>query len=117
MRLGMTAGSCSTVTTEVTMFGDTHRMLPGKFSFMSCLMAETQVGQCILDTINELVHTSSAWLWPWPFPSTLNLLGLRNEAMATGSVVQRCRIIGCDGVGAGVTAVEDEMELARSGSV
>lgn len=62
MRLGTTLGSCSTVTTEVTIFGETHRMLPGKFSFMSCLMAETQVGQCILDTINELVHTSSAWL-------------------------------------------------------
>lgn len=87
MRLGATAGSCSTVTTEVTMFGETHLMLPGKFSPISWLMAETQVGQCILDTINELVHTASAWLLPWPFPSTLDRLGRRNEAMVRGSVV------------------------------
>lgn len=49
------AGSCSTDTTEVTTFGETHLTCPGHESCMTALMVETQVGQCRFAKRNDVV--------------------------------------------------------------
>jgi hypothetical protein len=48
-------GSCSTDTTEVTMFGETHLTCPGHESCMTALMVETQVGQCKFAKRNDVM--------------------------------------------------------------
>lgn len=53
------AESCSTETTEVTIFGDTHLTCPGHESCMTALMVETQVGQCRFARRNEVITGSA----------------------------------------------------------
>lgn len=55
--------SCSTDTTEVTMFGETHLTCPGHESCMTALMVETQVGQCRFPRRND-VMTGPGASWP-----------------------------------------------------
>lgn len=53
------SGSCSTDTTEVTMFGETHLTCPGHEPCITSLMAETQVGQCRFPRRNEVMIGSA----------------------------------------------------------